>query len=126
MRQPPGQAGNLHSFFASFLTRYRLAQLPAPPDHTMDEAKLAALLAGSAVLERNPWTRIAWIDRDGEALLCAAGEEYICSIETAEQLCSYPVSIPTDDPLDSATLRLLCRLINEGHLFLSSTGEMDL
>jgi len=126
LRQAPGKAGDLHAFFASFLTRYRLAHLPAPPEHAIEEAELASLLAGSAVIRRNPWTRMAWIDRSGEALLCAAGDEYTCRIETAEQLCTSPVAVPTGQPMDRATLRLLCRLINEGHLFLSTTGEIDL
>jgi 50S ribosomal protein L16 3-hydroxylase len=119
LQQPQGQASKLHSFFASFLTRYRLAQQPAAPDHTMDETELAARLENSAVVQRNPWTRLAWIDRDGEALLCAAGDQYTCSIETAQRLCATPLAIPGDGPMDEATLQLVCRLINEGHLFLS-------
>lgn len=107
----------LNSFLASFLTRYRLAQQPAPPARTHNENDLAAALAGCARLRRNPWTRLAWIEQDGMALLSAAGDEYTCSIATAMLLCAIPCEIGGDTPMHGARLRLVCQLINDGHFF---------
>ncbi len=109
----------LHSFLASFLTRYRLAQQPAPPIQTLNENEVAAALAGSARLQRNPWTRLAWVELDGEALLSAAGDEYSCSIATAMLLCANRFEVSGDLPMDGARLQLVCHLINDGHLFFA-------
>lgn len=108
-----------HSFLASFLTRYRLAQQPAPPVQALNENDVAAALAGSARLQRNPWTRLAWIEQDGMALLSAAGDAYACSIATAMLLCAIPAEGSGDMPMDGARLQLVCQLINEGHLFFT-------
>ncbi len=109
----------LNSFLASFLTRYRLAQQPAPPAQALSESDVAAALAGSARLQRNPWTRLAWIEQNGMALLSAAGDEYACSIATAVLLCTTPSQIPRHTPMDGARLQLVCQLINDGHLFFA-------
>jgi len=111
--------GKLHSFYASFLTRYRQAHQPAPPERSLEPAAIAARLAGSARLQRNPWTRMAWIRRNGGALLYASGDEYACSIEAAELLCSNALQNAARGDLDPAMLQLVCRLVNDGHLFLS-------
>ena len=79
---------------------------------------MVTALDGPASLQRNPWTRLAWIEQDGMAVLCAAGEEYTCDIDTAERLCASPVKIPGLSWKDAATRKLICRLINDGHLFL--------
>lgn len=113
----------LHSFLAGFLTRYRLAQQPAPPTRYLSEDDVAAALAGSASLHRNPWTRLAWIEHDGTAVLCAAGDEYACDVDTAERLCGSPVELPGASWKDAATRQLICRLINDGHLFLDDPGS---
>lgn len=109
----------LNSFLASFLSRYRLAQQPAPPAQVLNENDVTAALAGSAILQRTPWTRFAWIEQDGMALLSGAGDEYTCSITTAMLLCADPSEISTDLPVDGARLQLVCQLINEGHLFFA-------
>ncbi len=109
----------LHSFLAGFLTRYRLAQPPAPPGKVLSEKDVASMLEGQAILQRNPWTRLAWIEHEGKALLSATADEYICAIETAVGLCMQPEKILRKRPVDAATLQLLCRLINDGHFFLS-------
>jgi len=113
----------INSFLASFLTRYRLAQLPAPPVRALNEHEVAVALAGSSSLQRNPWTRMAWVEQDGMALLFAAGDEYVCGIEIAQQLCANPVQLPGNVPFDEATLSFLCRLINDGHLFFAHSGD---
>lgn len=109
----------LNSFLASFLTRYRLAQQPAPPAPALSASDVAAALAGSARLQRNPWTRLAWIEQDGKALLSAAGDEYACSIATAMLLCAIPCEVSGDLPMDDARLRIVRQLINDGHLFFT-------
>ena len=85
----------------------------------LDENDDAAALAGSARLQRNPWTRFAWIEQDGIALLSAAGDEYTCSIATAMLLCAKPSEVSRDLPEDGARLQLVCQLINDGHLFFA-------
>jgi 50S ribosomal protein L16 3-hydroxylase len=116
---PLDAPGQLNSFLASFLSRYRLAQQPAPPAQALNENDVTAALAGSARLQRNPWTRLAWIEQNGMALLSAAGDEYTCSIATAMLLCAIPAEGSGDMPMDGARLQLVCQLINEGHLFLA-------
>ncbi len=119
IRDPMASSTRLHSFLGSFLTRYRLAQQPAPPPQSLSEQDIAAALASSAQLQRNPWTRLAWIEQDGQALLYASGDEYACSIDIAQQLCASPAQTPGNTPLQAETLQLLCRLINDGHFFFS-------
>jgi len=120
MRQALDSPNELSSFLANFLSRYRLANAPAPPERPLGEPEVADLLSGPAQLNRNPWTRMTWIERNGEALLCAAGEEFACRTETAERLCSNPLSKPSGGEVDSATLTLICRLVNDGHLFFTT------
>jgi len=119
LNQAVAPTGKRHSFYASFLTRYLQAHQPAPPEKSLGESGISSLLAGSARLQRNPWTRLAWIERDGAALLCASGDEYACSIETAQLLCSTPLEAAVCRKLDQASIQLVRSLINDGHLFLS-------
>jgi 50S ribosomal protein L16 3-hydroxylase len=105
--------GHLNAFLGHFLSRYRLAQQPAPPPTLWSADAVAALLAKPHSLQRNPWTRLAWIEQGGRALLFAAGDEYECDVDTARGLCATPLSLPAD----AAALQLACQLLNDGHLY---------
>jgi 50S ribosomal protein L16 3-hydroxylase len=118
----PGSGQESAAFLGNFLTRYRLAHPPAPPETHIDETELARRLAGQACLQRNPWTRLAWIEHAGQAHLFASGEEYVCSIELAQQLCATPLALQAGAPADLARLRTLCQLLNAGHLFLADSS----
>jgi 50S ribosomal protein L16 3-hydroxylase len=112
----PGTA--IDGFLARFLSRYRLAHLPAPAAEMVDERSLAAALANNCSVQKNPWTRFTWIEQGGTARLFAAGEEFSCSPAIAAQLCACPLEITVKNPLSPDQLPLLCQLINAGHLFL--------
>ena len=117
----PGSGQESAEFLGNFLTRYRLAHQPVPPETGIDERELARQLTGQACLQRNPWTRLAWIEHAARARLFASGEEFACSIELAQQLCATPLALPPGVPTDSACLRTLCQLLNAGHLFLDES-----
>jgi 50S ribosomal protein L16 3-hydroxylase len=105
-------------FAGEFLTRFRLAQEPAPPDQPLTTEQLSAHLENDGRLFRNPWTRLAWIEDATGACLFAAGEPFDCSIDLAMQLCALrqpDVSLPGLDDRDRATLTAL---VNAGHLLV--------
>ena len=108
--------GPFTEFLGHFLSRYRLAHEPAPPEETTDESGLNAALAAGAVLKQNPWTRMLWIRINSQAAVFAAGTRYACSEDMAATLC---------DPKRLATVsnalhepEVVCALLNDGHLYL--------
>ncbi|MGH8035121.1 MAG: JmjC domain-containing protein [Lysobacterales bacterium] len=118
MARPMSVAGETDGFLSGFLTHYRLAHPPVAPAKQLDETVLAQLLTKGATLQRNPWTRLAWIERDGRARLFASGDEYACSVDLARQVCSTPMQLPPALAKDIACLRLVGQLLNGGHLLL--------
>lgn len=124
MRKPLSSPRDSARFLARFLTRYRLAHQPAPPERLLDERALARQLAEGDVIQRNPWTRLAWILHDGNPRLFAAGDEYECASELAQRLCATPLAwspaLSREAAADTAALSTLCQLLNAGHLFLES------
>jgi len=123
MAAPMEMSAALNGFLAGFLTRYRLAHQPAPAEDMVDEQGLATALSGSSGVQKNPWTRLAWIEERGGARLFAAGEEFACSTATAMLLCTSPLEITGKDSLSPDQLRLVCQLINAGHLYLHRPGS---
>ena len=110
----------LDRFLAHFLSQYRLAHHPAAsPDGTGEEAFGPESLL-SANLQANPWTRMAWIEKNGQARLFAAGQEYACSTAMAVALCRRPFRLEGIQPLDIEGEMLLRALIRDGHLYLAS------
>lgn len=107
----------LRDWFGRFVTRYRLAQTPAPPDRPLTAAALRRRLAGGAQLLRHPWTRLAWT-RDGAraATLFANGQAWPTSPALAERLCAQRALDFAGQPPGEAELALLLALANEGHL----------
>jgi 50S ribosomal protein L16 3-hydroxylase len=108
-----------NAFLANFISRYRLAHQPAPPEHAIDADELSRQLSAGSRLLRNPWTRLVWVEWDGKARLFAAGEEFSCSIKAAEALNSMPPILP-DKSVEN--LELITALINSGHFYLQSPG----
>jgi len=107
-------------FIGAFLSRYRLAHEPAPPDRRIDAARLARLLERGARLQHNPWTRLAWLAAPGGATLFAAGTAFPCDADLAALICdaqalpNAPAARLETDP------DLLCELINRGHLLVET------
>ena len=105
----------LAEWFGRFITRYRSAQLAAPPTRRMTRKKLLHALASGATFVRHPWTRFAWVRRRGGATLFAAGESYRCTLSMARWLCSDRIQHLAKPP-DEAAQDVLLALINDGHL----------
>ncbi len=108
-------------WFGSFITRYRSAQLPAPPEQQLAATTLKEALASGAMLLRHPWSRLAWLPRGSSAVLFASGESLPCPPELARKICSQRY-LHLDDEPDSAATDVLLQLLNEGHLQLSAAG----
>lgn len=108
--------GRFTEFLGHFLSRFRLAHEPAPPETSLDAAGLRAALAGGAVLRANPWTRMLWVRIDSQAAVFAAGKRYACSPELATELCD-PRRLERLPP-DRAEMSVVCALLNDGHLYL--------
>ena len=118
LHSPLPSANAVEGFFASFLSRYRLAHEPAAPQKSWNKREFAAAIRKSATLHRNPWTRLVWVEQDGRARLFAAGEEFDCPVETAVRVCSAASEVPVDHTCDSETLDVLRKLVNSGHIVL--------
>ena len=122
-----GNAANdesgFRAFIGSFLSCYRLAHEPAPAELEFDPPALSQALSGGAQLQHNPWTRLLWLKTDGGALLFAAGDEYRCSAELAQQICNNPVFFSTEQEISRPAIELYCELLNRGHLYLLSPDD---
>jgi 50S ribosomal protein L16 3-hydroxylase len=114
-----GDELQFNDFISSFMSRFRLAHQPAPPDSTVNQEQLVAALKNSATILRNPWTRLVWTEQNGVARLFAAGDQYSCDIDLAKRLCATPPDIKPGTDLTQESELILCRLINRGHLVLS-------
>lgn len=121
-RPPATTDAAFRDFLGGFISRYRLAHQPAPPERTVDSDALHAAFGRGARLKQNPWTRLLWIDTETGAVLFAAGMRYSCSKELALEVCD-PARLESMDRLRTqAETELLCQLVNDGHLYLE-TGE---
>jgi 50S ribosomal protein L16 3-hydroxylase len=112
------EGSDFRSFLGSFLSSYRLAHEPAPPEEQLDVQALGKSLEQGATIQHHPWTRLAWLQSKPGAILFAAGEEYPCPADLAEKICTRPVKISNDPELREQQLNLVCELINQGHLYL--------
>ena len=105
-------------FLGEFLSRYRLAQEPAPPPASLSAAQLRDRLRRGAVLTHHPWTRLLWIATGEHALLCAAGTAFECRAETAQAICDEQSLRTAGSQLAAQESDLLLALVNRGHLIL--------
>ncbi|HEU4663138.1 MAG TPA: cupin domain-containing protein [Dokdonella sp.] len=110
-------ASSLRAWFGRFITRYRSAQVAAPPPRRLGDAAFLRAVADGASVRRNPWSRCAWM-RDGRgAQLFVAGEAYRCSLALARALGGdrAPSLTAMPDPRDLALVRTL---VDAGHFAL--------
>ncbi|WP_329740608.1 cupin domain-containing protein [Dyella sp. A6] len=105
----------LRDWFGRFITRYRNAQTPAPPNRPLSAAGLLKKLQGGAELLHHPWSRMAWARDRKTAVLFANGQVWPTTPELAGQLCARDSFVPAL-PLPEADLDLLLSLVNAGHL----------
>jgi 50S ribosomal protein L16 3-hydroxylase len=106
------------AFLGTFLSNYRLAHEPAPPDTTYDPPVLAKTLRQNGVLRHNPWTRLLWLETETAARLYAAGSEFSCTAALAESICDPERLAGLGALCDETELSLLCDLLNRGHLYV--------
>jgi len=112
----------LDNYLAAFMSRFRLAHEPVPLTDTHTSTELQQALTGGAILLRNPWTRLTWIENNRGARLYATGQAYDCSASLAEELCQGD-QIQTDATLlDQSSLDTLVALVNNGHFLLIAGG----
>ncbi len=116
-------SADFRSFLGSFLSRYRLAHEPAPPAEAIDVPALDKALKHGASIRQHPWTRLAWLKSGPDARLFAAGEEYTCAAGLAEAICTRPIRISADPKDHAKQLGLICKLINQGHLYLKGSDS---
>lgn len=118
MMQPLIDEEGFAQFAGTFLTRYRLAHEPAPPETRIDEPTLSKHLAAEGRVMRNPWTRIAWLRKEHGAVLFAAGNPFECSIHLAMALGAQQVPEIPSAAQSGRDLSTLTELINAGHLIM--------
>lgn len=109
-----------NSFLGSFLSTYRLAHEPAPPDHDFSPSSLNTILDNNGVLRHNPWTRLLWISQGNEALVFAAGSEYSCPVGLAKTICDSDLLARLNSDMGKCELDLVCKLLNRGHLYVEA------
>ena len=109
-------------FLGEFLSRYRLAHVPAPPADAVKLTGLIWALDQGFRLRQNPWTRLFWIKLEGQAALFAAGTRYSCSADTAAVICEDTLLKERGGELAASESELLCRLVNDGHLYLEDAS----
>ncbi len=111
---------NIDHFLAAFLSRFRLAHDPMPPPSVTNPESLLKELGRGAILYRNPWTRLTWVEGKTGARLYAAGQPYDCSIELAEALCAGDQAGIKSAVVNPSSLSTLAKLINNGHFLLTN------
>ena len=107
----------LRAWFGCFITRYRCAQVAAPPPRALTGAAFQRALANGATLRRNPWSRVAWTREMPGALLFVSGEAHACSLALARTIGArreFPLATVTG-ARDRALVRAL---VDAGHLVL--------
>jgi 50S ribosomal protein L16 3-hydroxylase len=109
---------NYAAFIGEFLSRYRLAHEPAPPDRKIDPAALANAIAQGAKPRHNPWTRLFWIESNDGARIFAAGAAYSSTLDGAKIICDPDRLENQAGEISGTDLNLVCELLNRGHLYL--------
>ena len=107
-------------FLGAFLSSYRLALQPAPPERALQPGELRDLLQAGGRLLPHPWTRLLWLPREGGAWLFAAGAEWACAEQIARAVCDPAGLDAARVPELEAAQDLLCALVNRGHLVVET------
>jgi 50S ribosomal protein L16 3-hydroxylase len=105
----------LTDWFGRFITRYRNAQMPVPPEKELTEAALRKQLDAGATLLRHPWARMAWARDKRGATLFVNGHAYPATADSALRICSERELAPGKH-LSADEAGLLLALVNDGHL----------
>jgi 50S ribosomal protein L16 3-hydroxylase len=105
-------------WFGSFVTRYRMAEVPVPRKRPVDRAALAERLPLASV-ERDPWSRSAWRRKARGARLYVAGAAFDAPTGWARELASHRRVLEGATlaklPQQAAGIALLASLIDAGH-----------
>ena len=117
-----GDDAEFGTFLGSFLSRYRLAHEPLGPELPLNPETLVFSLGRGASLRQNPWTRLLWSKTGDGATLFAAGQVYACAPDTAKTICDRRALSAKGSILASEHARLLCELVNAGHLYLETAS----
>lgn len=123
---PPSRGcyqADLNEFLASFISRFRLAHQPAPPEERLDNSKLRQALETGNCLQRNPWTRLHWIQQGEQARIFAAGDGLSCSPQLASSLCGPELNALQWHQFSPADQDCLLELLNQGHLYLQQADH---
>jgi 50S ribosomal protein L16 3-hydroxylase len=112
----------LRNWFGRFITRYRSAQIVAANPRPLTDAAFARALAAGAQVQRNPWSRCAWMREGRHAALFVSGERHACSLALARLICAHARFGLTDTTLagDRSVLRAL---IDAGHLAIMRASQ---
>lgn len=106
-------------WFGGFITRYRIAQVPAPRKRPVDHAVLGESLPHIR-FERDPWSRFAWRRRGRDARLYAAGNAFDAPLAWARELAGpareFDGARFAKLPQRARGIALLAILIDAGHL----------
>lgn len=105
----------LADWFGRFITRYRVAQVAAPPPKATTAAALDKALEGGATFVRHPYARLAWVRGKKDATLYVSGHPYVTSVELAERL-SAARELSFTGALPAADKAVLLTLVNDGHV----------
>jgi len=109
-----GEGSN--ALLGAFVSTFRMAHAPAPPDGALDAQTVATALAAGATVAPNPWTRLCWVREGERARLFASGDAHECSPALAAWACTLPAPLPADLAGEDATA-LVAELHAGGHLF---------
>jgi 50S ribosomal protein L16 3-hydroxylase len=105
----------LRDWFGRFITRYRNAQVIAPPKKPLSDAALTKQLAAGTLLLRHPWSRMAWTRGKAISMLYVSGQAYPATPALAQQLCAQRAFALGHQP-NATEQALLLALVNDGHL----------
>lgn len=114
MGKPSIPTSAVRIWFGCFITRYRSAQFAAAAARPLGDAAFSHALSRNARVQRNPWSRTAWMREARGANLFVAGETYRCTLRLArlvgarEGFCF--AQVPSGD------LPVMRTLIDAGHL----------
>jgi 50S ribosomal protein L16 3-hydroxylase len=116
----------LGDWFGRFVTAYRNATAVMPYNENASAEEIEQALAESVLLERHPWSRMAWRrNRRGASLFCN-GLSFPVTIRDAQQLAAAGAIDDTLYASLSASARMaLSELIEIGHYRLAQDDDAD-